>query len=155
VLGPYEGVLGACVRRAKYRPDPRLAQDLGRRLARAARGRLPRVDAVVPVPIPLRRRLTRGFDQAEILARPVAMALGAPLVPALGRVDPAEQAGRSHRERLRAARQAWRVRRPVAGPVLLVDDVVTTGATAAACADALLCEGASRVWLLAVAGRGA
>ncbi|RME24747.1 MAG: ComF family protein [Deltaproteobacteria bacterium] len=150
-LGPYEGPLGAMVRRAKYRPDAGACRELATRLAAAAEGRLPDVDAVVYVPVPARRRMRRGFDQAELLASQVARALGRPVLPALRRVRPGEQAGRSHRDRAAGARGAWRLCRPPPPRVLLVDDVVTTGATATACADELLCGGARRVGLLCVA----
>ena len=150
-LGPYDGPLGAMIRRAKYRPDPQACQELALRLARAAAGRLPQVDAVVPVPVPTRRRLRRGFDQGELLARALARTLDRPMLPALVRVRAQEQAGRDHRERRRGARGAFRLRGEVPPLVLLVDDVVTTGATAAACADALLCGGARRVGLICVA----
>ena len=152
-LGPYEGALGALVRRGKYRPDPIVLGWLGQRLAAAAGGRLPRAEAVCWTPVPTRRRVTRGFDQAELLARPVAGALGVPLWAGLRRVRPLEQAGRPRSERATGARGAFAVAPRGSAPetVLLVDDVVTTGATARACAEELLCSGARRVHLLCVA----
>lgn len=150
-LGPYDGPLGAMVRRAKYRPDPYTCRRLAEWLAAASAARLPQVQAVCSVPVPDARRMRRGFDQAELLARQVAVAVGAPYRPLLRRLRSAEQAGRSHRERRVGARGAFGL---VAAPperVLLVDDVVTTGATAAACADALLLGGGRRVGLLCVA----
>lgn len=155
-LGPYAGPLGALVRRGKYRPDPGAVLELGARLGAAARGRLPRVDAVVHVPVPPLRRLRRGFDQGELLARAVAHALGRPHLCVLRRVRAVEQASHSHRERGAAARGAFRLRPGRALPehLLLVDDVCTTGGTAAACADELLCGGARSVILLAAAAGG-
>lgn len=153
VLGPYEGPLGALVRRAKYRPDPAVVVELAHRLAQATRGRLPPIDAVVPVPIPARRRMWRGFDQGEYLARAVARAQDRPLIRALKRVNPEEQAGRSARERRARAAGSFRCTAPHLPPrVLLVDDVLTTGATVAACADELLAAGAQAVLAVFVAG---
>lgn len=154
VLGPYGGPLGALVRRGKYRPDAGAILELGRRLAAAAEGRLPEVGAVTHVPVPARRRLRRGFDQGALLAAEVARRLGVPHPTLLSRVRSEEQAGRGHRERLVGARGAFRLKAGATPPdhVLLVDDVMTTGATAAACADELLCAGAKSVILLAVAG---
>lgn len=157
ILGGYEGPLGDLIRRGKYRPDPIAFRWLGHQLGTAAAHRLPQVDAVCWVPVPWRRRATRGFDQAEQLARPVARALGVPALAALRRVRSAEQAGRMKHERAEAARGAFAVKRlfelrcPPPERILLVDDVVTTGATARACAEELLCGGAKRVHLLCAA----
>lgn len=152
-LGPYAGPLGGLVRRAKYRPDPTAMAELSRRLASAADGRLPRVDAVTHVPVPMARRMRRGFDQGELLSRAVADVLGAPHITLLRRVRSAEQAGLDHKARRQAARGAFRLRPGQTLPrrLLLVDDVLTTGSTAAACADELLAGGASAVIALCVA----
>jgi len=157
VLGGYDGPLGDLVRRGKYRPDPLVFRRLGGLLGEAAAGRLPHIEAVCWVPVPWQRRTQRGFDQAEQLARPIARALGVPAISALRRVRSAEQAGRMRHERASGARGAFAVKRgfelrcPPPRHVLLVDDVVTTGSTARACAEELLCGGAERVHLLCVA----
>lgn len=155
-LGPYAGPLGAMVRRGKYRPDPGAVEELGLRMGLAARRRLPRVDAVVHVPVPPLRRMRRGFDQGELLARAVARSLGLPHLDLLRRVRASEQAGRERGERLLAARGAFQARegREVPAHLLLVDDVFTTGATAAACADELIGAGARSVVLFAAAAGG-
>jgi ComF family protein len=115
-------------------------------------------DVVVPVPLDFWKRYRRGFNQAELLARAAARQQGVPLVPALHRrfdLNRTPQAARTSRQRREAVRGLFRVARPaaVAGlRVLLVDDVFTTGATAAACAAALKKAGATRVEV-AVAAR--
>ena len=151
-LGDYDGPLGAWIRQGKYRSDPSAFAAMGARLAAASAGRLPRVDAVVAVPVPWRRRLSRGFDQAELLAHAVSDALQAPLLPLLHRVEGTEQATRSMRQRAAGARAAFAHCGPSAPDrVLLVDDVITSGATARACAEELLCAGARRVHFLCIA----
>lgn len=157
VLGDYDAYLGDLIRRGKYRPDPSVFRWLGERLGEAGAHRLPRAEAVCWVPVPWRRRMRRGFDQAEQLARPVAAALGVPVLSALRRVTVTEQAGRLRHERASGVRGAFAMERPFTllcpppSDILLVDDVVTTGATARACAEELLCGGAARVHLLCVA----
>ena len=154
VLGPYEGPLGAMVRRAKYGPDARTAAELARRLAGAARGRLPAVALVTHVPVAPGRRWARGFDQAEVLAVQTAAAIGRVHMETLRRVTHTEQAGRTTRDRRRGARGAYAplASLELSGPVLLIDDVITTGSTATSCADQLLASGARSVHLLCVAG---
>ena len=153
ILGSYEGPLGAWVRQGKYRSDPGAFTAMGARLAEAGTSRLPQIDAITPVPIPRRRRLQRGFDQAELLAIPVGRQLGVPVRRMLRRVDPTEQSTRSARQRAIGARGAFaHVGEAAPERVLLIDDVITSGATARACAEALLCDGARWVHLLCVAG---
>ena len=98
----------------------------------------------------------RGYNVPERMAQPLAHALGLPLLPkALCRVRAGRhQAGLSLDERLENAAGAFRAQEPelVEGKrVLLVDDVITTGATAAACAQALLDAGAHSVFAVAMA----
>ncbi len=113
-------------------------------------------DGVVPVPLHWWRRLSRGYNQAECIARPLAALLGVPLMPALRRAR-RTRAQTSLGKAARAAnlRGAFRVPRPgrVRGlKLLLVDDVATTGATIDAAAAALKRAGAESVTAL-VAGR--
>lgn len=87
----------------------------------------------------------RGFDHAAVLAEGLGDLLGLPVVGLLERAGAAEdQAGLSARERRRNLERAF-IARPSAGHVILVDDVITTGATLSACAQALEASGASSV----------
>lgn len=88
----------------------------------------------------------RGFDHAEVLARGVAAALGLPATAMLVRRGvQVDQAGLDRHARAANLTGAFEAARPLEGPVLLVDDLVTTGATATAGARALRSAGASRV----------
>ena len=144
-LWTYRPPLDAVIQALKFR---RLDY-LGRHLALILAGELPLegFDAVVPVPLHWHRRLTRGYNQAERIARPLAGSLGLPLLPALRRVrrtPPQTSLGKA--ERLANLRRAFRVRRPVRGlRLLLVDDVATTGATLEATASVLKLAGAAGV----------
>ena len=135
----------------KYGKVRTLARPLSGLLAQA----LPRdeaFDAMVPVPLYWRRRLQRGFNQAELLARGLSRHSGVPVVKALGRVRPTPtQAGLSNSGRRLNVARAFRAQSVQGKRILLIDDVMTTGATAAACALALKQAGARRVALLTVA----
>jgi ComF family protein len=139
----------------KYARIEPLARPLGD-LLMAALPRDERFDAVAPVPLHWLRQWRRGFNQSELLAREIARRSGLPLLRALRRVrsTPA-QAGLSNtarRQNVAAAFQCSRSAKPAEGRrILLVDDVMTTGATASACALALKRGGASRVGILTVA----
>ena len=150
-FGAYEGVLRELIHLYKYGKVRTLARPLSGLLAQA----LPRdeaFDAAVPVPLYWRRRLQRGFNQAELLARGLSRRTGIPVVKALGRVRPTPtQAGLSNSARRQNVVKAFRARSVPGQRILLIDDVMTTGATATSCALALKQAGARRVALLTVA----
>jgi ComF family protein len=139
----------------KYEKIRTLAVPLARLLVRA----LPReaaFDVIVPVPMHWRRRLERGFNQASLLANELGRYVGAPIASALRRpyrgTPQASLSFADRRANLRGA--SFTVSRPgaIAGRrVLLVDDVITTGATARACARALKSAGAAHVTVLTLA----
>ncbi len=109
---------------------------------------------LVPVPIAAERLLTRGFNQAELLARALATRWGREVALLLRRIDDSTaQRGATAAQREEQVRGAFRLR-PGTGPppaVCLVDDVVTTGATLTACARVLRRAGARRVGAVAFA----
>ena len=127
-----------------------LAQCMGERLAA-----LPRPVAVIPIPLHRARLRQRGYDQALELARPLALALGIPLLDrALGRRKTTRAQSRLDADaRRRNLRDAFHVDPGIALPahVVLVDDVMTTGATLHAAARVLQRAGVSRVdaWVCA------
>jgi len=151
-FGSYEGVLRELIHLYKYGRIKTLARPLGALLA-AALPRDERFDAVTPVPLHWRRQWQRGFNQSELLARAIARRCGIPVIHALKRVRPTlAQAGLSNTGRRQNVAAAFHPRREVPGKrILLVDDVMTTGSTAAACALALKRAGAAKVALLTVA----
>ena len=116
-----------------------------------------RFDAVVPVPLHWRRQWDRGFNQADLLARYIAKRRGIPVLQALRRKRATEtQAGLAGAGRRRNVAGAFVLRsgpsaRLKGGKILLIDDVMTTGATASACASALKRGGARSVSLLTLA----
>jgi ComF family protein len=108
-----------------------------------------RFDAVVPVPPHRSWLVKRGFNQAELMARRVAERINAPLLDKLKVVRRTrDQVELSAGERRTNVAGAYVSRGPVAGTVLLVDDVFTTGATLSECAGALRKAGAGEVHAL-------
>ena len=150
--GPYLGVLRDLVVSLKSGRRDELAAPLGEFLLAAwQRAGWPRPDCVVPVPMTAWRRLRRGFNQSELLARRLAIALGTESAHALRRTGGQAQFGRTRAQRLALPTSAFTPRKLLAGEVLLVVDVLATGATAAACVTALLRSGASAVRVITVA----
>jgi len=153
----FSGPVREALHALKYRGERRLAAPLGeaiaRRWSRAGIGG----DLLVPVPIHPERLRSRGYDQAVLLARAAGAHLGVPVAPALrrtvataaqhrlGRESRAANVGRAFALEARwadAVRGRW---------VVIVDDIVTTGATISGCAVPLLDAGAVAVAGLAVA----
>jgi ComF family protein len=150
--GAFGGPLADAIHAFKYGDRPALARPLGRWLA--GRAALPSGARVVAVPLARGRRVARGYDQAALLADALARAAGAPRLRAvLRRVrETASQVGRSRDERRRNVAGAFEAGPGAAGlDLVLVDDVVTTGATADAAARALLAAGARSVRVVALA----
>lgn len=149
--GLFGGPLADAVHALKYRSRPALAAPLARWLRRrveVAPGAL-----VVSVPLSRGRRRERGYDQASLLADALARAAGAERMrTALRRVrETAPQVGRDREARARNVVGAFTAAGVAGRDVMLVDDVVTTGATADACARALKDAGARSVSVLSLA----
>lgn len=145
----------ALVGRFKYQGALHHGALLGRLLAAACAGRQP--GAIVPVPLHRARLAERGFNQALELARPVARALDLPLLhDACHRVSATSpQAGLAARQRYRNLRGAFAATRQLNDlRIAIVDDVLTTGSTAAALSRELLSAGAAEVEVWAIARGG-
>jgi ComF family protein len=151
----YEGAARSAILTLKFRSGRYLATAMGELLRTELASRPIRADVVVPVPLSAIRRRMRGYNQAALLAEPVAAFLGAALVAGvLHRADRRPQQTLTGVERLRNLDGTITCALPamVRGRhVVLVDDVVTTGATLSACADALGRAGAGRVSAVAFA----
>ncbi|MGA0544912.1 ComF family protein [Brevundimonas sp. VNH65] len=148
----------ALILRFKHADQPQFGRLFARWIGRAASDLIAEADAVVPTPLHPMRLLARRFNQAAEVARPLARDAGlAYLADALTRVErTASQGGKSARGRRLNVKSAFAVteagRREVRGRrLLLIDDVLTTGATAEACARALLEAGARSVDLAVIA----
>lgn len=158
---PFAGPVRAALHELKYAGERRLATPLGQAVARRWERVGEGADVIVPVPVHAERERQRGYDQAALIAAVAARSLGLPWVRALvrARATVAQfQLGREDRSaNVNGAFQVAGARSctgsiPIAGRwVLLVDDVVTTGATLAACATALEESGALAVSAIVVA----
>jgi ComF family protein len=151
----YSGAARGTVLAFKYGENPGLAVPLAEAAAAVAGHRLTKNSLLVPVPLHARRRRERGFDAVQELARQLGKLLGLRAARPLERPLPTvPQSGMGRAARARNAQNSFRIVRPEAvfgHPVVLVDDVMTTGATAAACARLVLGAGATSVGVLAMA----
>src|ERR1700727_832374 len=154
----YDDVARTLVHALKYQDRTDLTPAMGRWMARAGRELLGEADALVPVPLHWRRGWSRRYNQSGALARVIEWQTGVKLVSeALRRVRPTQQQiGLSRTERASNVQGAFKVaadrKADIAGRrVILVDDVLTSGATAGACAQALLRAKAAQVDVLVFA----
>jgi ComF family protein len=147
----FEGRAAQAVRRLKYDRATSLARPMAELMERARR-ELPAHDLVVPVPIHWVRRAQRGFNQSELLAELAPQNLIRPKFLVRTRFT-RPQVGLSAKERLVNLTGAFKAAPAVRGArVLLIDDVVTSGGTALACAHALRLAGALETGLLTFCG---
>jgi ComF family protein len=162
--GSYDGGLRDLIHLLKYQQVRPAAAVLGRMLAETITGvettLLPGLIAVVSVPLHVRKRAQRGFNQSELIARAALKQLGRPerfqmLIGVLvRRRETASQIGLTRHQRRENLRGAFAVADPqrlAKRNVLLVDDVFTTGTTVSECARVLRRAGANRVWVATVA----
>lgn len=149
-------MLPALIRRHKYGLDQSLAHALAECLSNPLPLDGSDYDLIMPVPLHRVRLRWRGFNQAALLGDAIARRLKRPFdagsLIRIRETDP--QTGKSMRERRQNIRDAFVIRRPARianRRVLLVDDVMTTGATVDECARTLLAAGARRVDVLTLA----
>jgi ComF family protein len=157
---PFSGSVRAALHELKYSGERRLAQPLGeavaRRWAQVGEG----ATMIVPVPVHPERERQRGYDQAVLIAAVAARALGLPSLRAIRRTRATAaqfDLGRDQRQTnvsgaFQLRRESAEIEDAVVGRwILLIDDVVTTGATLAACGLALEGAGALGVSAITVA----
>lgn len=154
-LGEFQGPLRNAVLHLKYHHDLTLGDLFAQELVHVLKGLAWEIEMVVPVPLAKERHVERGFNQVDSFARPLAWRMDLPLdSDAIWRTrHTVSQVGLSFSERQANVHAAFRARpESVAGKrVLLVDDVMTTGATLDACARALKEAAASEVFALTLA----
>ena len=151
----FDDISRALVHGLKYGDRLELAPMMGRWISRAGRELLAEADALVPVPLHWRRLWARRFNQSAMLAAAISAESGVPIAGgALKRVKPTvQQVGLSRSERAQNVQGAFRVP-PEGKPAVIgrrlvvVDDVLTSGATVEGCARALLRAGAANVDVL-------
>lgn len=155
VVYVYEGTLRKAIHALKYEQLPRIAVPLGLLLAHYVYTNPLPADVVIPVPLHPRRLQQRGYNQSELLAR--TLAAHSPLTVLVGRLerqrDTPAQVNLNAWQRQINMRDAflWRGTEPPPARVLLLDDVLTTGATLFACASVLRSVGVREVRALALA----
>jgi len=156
-LGTYECPLNQAICRFKYEKNIHIGKTLADLLSASLMERewFDRVEVLCPIPIHRHRKLTRGFNQSQILADRIALHSRRPVISLLRRIRPTlPQVGLSAHRRVENMRGAFSVnsRWPVDGAsVCLVDDVMTTGATLFEAARTLRSAGAAAVYAVVLA----
>lgn len=152
----YDDLMRDMIHNMKFRSERRIAQGLGILFAEEAAGWGLKADVIVPVPLHPSKRRIRGFNQAEVLAKPVADALGIPIAPdMILRVKKTlPQSGLSvtaREENLMDAFTFNNKKHSAAGKrIILIDDIYTSGATMNACSEILMRSGADEIRLAAL-----
>jgi ComF family protein len=155
---PFSGPVRAALHGLKYAGERRLARPLGAAVAARWKAAGAGGDVFVPVPVHAERAKRRGYDQAVLLASEVSAQLRIPWLAALDRTrNTSPQFDLGRRARRANVAGAFAVKGPAEAArvrgrwVVLVDDVVTTGSTLVACAEALHAAGAFAVSAVTVA----
>ena len=157
-LFPHQGLGRELIHRFKYRDAPEIARTLAILGAEALRDRGLQVDCIVPVPLHWTRRWWRGFNQTALFCARLSAETGIPVRDCLDRIRRTRRQARLNREQrkknLLAAFSLKDRNFCPEGNILLIDDVLTTGATLSAAAHELLRAGGERtVYIMAPARR--
>ena len=153
-FGIYDGVLAAAINLYKFHGIKRLYKPLGDFLLDFD---MQKADAIIPVPLGIKKLRERGFNQSLLLSKKVADNFKIPLFmnALIKKKETLPQIGLSARERESNLKGAFAVERNFSGMnLLLIDDVMTTGATANECSKKLLSAGAREVTVLTLARAG-
>jgi ComF family protein len=151
----YDGPAARIVQSYKYGGSRWLSAFMAQAMLQAAANAHTEFDCICHVPLHSKKRRQRGFDQAELLAKRIAALTGKPCLTAIKRIrNTPSQTKLNAVERKENMRGAFKPAQAVHGRVLLVDDVLTTGATVAECADVLKAAGAQSVTVLTFARAG-
>ncbi len=151
----YDGSAARIVQSYKYGGSRWLSAFMAQTMLHAAADAHIQFDCICHVPLHSMKRRKRGFDQAQLLAKRIAELTGKPCLAAIKRVrNTPSQTKLNAVERKTNMRGAFEAAQAVQGSVLLVDDVLTTGATVSECADVLKTAGAQSVTVLTFARAG-
>ena len=154
VLWYYQDAVRESLHRFKFYNRPDYADVYGPILAMKIQQRFPDAQVLTWAPVSKARLKQRGYDQSELLTKATARELGIPAVRLLvkHRDNPAQSGVENADVRRENVRDVYRLCGDAAGKrIVLVDDILTTGATAGECARVLRQAGAERVYLVAVA----
>jgi competence protein ComFC len=152
--GLYEGALAEAVHQLKFHGLRRLACPIGRLMLDLD---IPQTDGIVPVPLSIKGLRERGFNQSLLMAKFISKRIKVPLLMDLlfKKKDTRPQIGLSAKQRMLNLKNVFEVREEIKGlRLLLVDDVMTTGATVTECSKQLIKAGAKEVFVLALARSG-
>ena len=153
-----DGVLQALIHQLKYREMTSVGMELGKFVSESLSTMLERIsfDALVPVPLHPARERERGYNQSEVICRGMGKAIGIPTCRMLKRVRHTKtQTKLDAHERKENVAEAFAVnhryaRRVPHGTFLLVDDIITTGATVDECARVLKQHGAAKIFAASI-----
>lgn len=149
--GIYEGVLREAIHLLKFNGIKRLSKPLGHLLSKLP---VPKADAIVPVPLHNKSLIKREFNQTAIIGRYLSKKLNIPMMlNALRKIkETPPQTDVTGKERLKNVKNAYSASEEIKGlDLLLVDDVITTGATVMECSRTLMNAGANSVTVIALA----